>query len=320
MREKYGPAPPPEVIEEEPAELLPTQETACLQGHDGPILAVRFNCTGTYCLTCGKDRTLRLWNPHRGVHIKTYAGHGYDVRDVCVSTDNSKLASCGGDRSVFSWDVATGRIIRKFRGHDGVANSIAYAASDEVLVTGGYDQAIRLWDCRSRSFEPIQTMKNFGDAVTSVAVADSVQVLGGSVDGTVRQFDVRMGMMFTDTLHEAVTGIAVSHDGNCVLASCLDNSMRLLDKASGEQLASYTGHTHQELKLDCAFTCSDAHVVSGSEDGLVCFWDLVDETMVHQIQAHQSAVCSIAIHPEAKCIVTASNDGSAKVWHPPTTV
>lgn len=66
-------------------------------------------------------------------------------------------------------------------------------------------------------------------------------MLGGSVDGTVRQFDVRMGMMFTDTLHEAVTGIAVSHDGNCVLASCLDNSMRLLDKASGEQLASYTG-------------------------------------------------------------------------------
>lgn len=120
MREKYGPAPPPEVLEEEPPEPLPTHETACLQGHDGPILAVRFNRTGTYCLTCGKvrsqvtevkpmrlfcqkkllkgvlvclqDRTLRLWNPHRGVHIKTYAGHGYDVRDVCVSADNSKYA------------------------------------------------------------------------------------------------------------------------------------------------------------------------------------------------------------------------------------
>ena len=49
---------------------------------------------------------------------------------------------------------------------------IAYAAGDDVLVTGGYDQAIRLWDCRSRSFDPIQTMKSFGDSVTSVAVAD----------------------------------------------------------------------------------------------------------------------------------------------------
>lgn len=56
MREKYGPAPPPEIPEEELADPLPTQETACLQGHDGPILAVRFNRTGTYCLTCGKVR------------------------------------------------------------------------------------------------------------------------------------------------------------------------------------------------------------------------------------------------------------------------
>ncbi|KAL3148779.1 hypothetical protein ABBQ38_014188 [Trebouxia sp. C0009 RCD-2024] len=76
-----------------------------------------------------------------------------------------------------------------------------------------------------------------------------------------------MGMMFSDTLHESVTGIAVSHDGNCVLASCLDHSMKLLDKASVELLATYTGHTHQEMKLDCAFTPSDAHVISGSEDG-----------------------------------------------------
>ena len=71
-----------------------------------------------------------------------------------------------------------------------------------------------------------------------------MQVVGGSVDGTVRQFDIRMGMMFTDTLHESVTGIAVSHDSNCILASCLDNSVKLLDKASGELLATYTGeHT-----------------------------------------------------------------------------
>jgi len=61
MREKYGPAPPPEAIVEEPADPLPTQETACLQGHDGPILAVRFNRTGTYCLTCGKVSILKTY-------------------------------------------------------------------------------------------------------------------------------------------------------------------------------------------------------------------------------------------------------------------
>ena len=84
-------------------------------------------------------------------------------------------------------------------------------------------------------------------AASAPCLLCSVQVLGGSVDGTVRQFDIRAGMLLTDNLHEAVTGIAVSHDGNCVLASCLDHTLRLLDKASGESLANYKGEAPGQL-------------------------------------------------------------------------
>ena len=41
-------------------EHLPTEEAFCLKGHEGPVLAVRFNSTGTYCLSCGKVRWLIL--------------------------------------------------------------------------------------------------------------------------------------------------------------------------------------------------------------------------------------------------------------------
>lgn len=64
---------------------LPSKEAAILKGHEGAVLAVRFNKDGKYCLSCGKDRSLRLWNPHKGIHIKTYNGHARDVRDVAVS-------------------------------------------------------------------------------------------------------------------------------------------------------------------------------------------------------------------------------------------
>jgi hypothetical protein len=47
------------VEEQEPSEPLPLQEAAVLRGHEGPVLAARFNHNGQYCLTCGKDRTLR---------------------------------------------------------------------------------------------------------------------------------------------------------------------------------------------------------------------------------------------------------------------
>jgi mitogen-activated protein kinase organizer 1 len=78
-----------------------------------------------------KDRTLRLWNPHKGAPIKSYTGHGYEVRDVSVSADNSKFASCGGDRQIFLWDVASGSTIRKFRGHDSNVNTVRSTAAGD---------------------------------------------------------------------------------------------------------------------------------------------------------------------------------------------
>jgi mitogen-activated protein kinase organizer 1 len=71
-----------------------------------------------------QDRTLRLWNPHKGFDIKVYKGHGYEVRDVSVSTDNSQMASAGGDRQLFLWDVGSGNVIRKFKGHDARINTV----------------------------------------------------------------------------------------------------------------------------------------------------------------------------------------------------
>ncbi|GFH08232.1 WD_REPEATS_REGION domain-containing protein, partial [Haematococcus lacustris] len=114
--------------------------------------------------------------------------HGYEVRDVCVSADNSKFASCGGDKQ------------------------IKWAAQDDVLVTGGYDQSVKLWDCKSRSTEAMQVMKAFKDSVTCVVVRDH-EIVASSVDGSIRRFDIRMGRVYTDDVHHAVTSVAVSHDG-----------------------------------------------------------------------------------------------------------
>jgi WD40 repeat protein len=41
-------------------------------------------------------------------------------------------------------------------------------------------------------------------------------------------------------------------------------------------LFSYKGHSNSEYKLDSCLSHDDACVVSGSEDGRVCFWDLVE--------------------------------------------
>lgn len=95
---------------------------------------------GNYCLTCGSDKTLKLWNPLRGTLLRTYSGHGYEVLDAAGSFDNSHLCSGGGDKTVVLWDVATGQVVRKFRGHAGVSTSqkTLNVCIVEIIVADGW--------------------------------------------------------------------------------------------------------------------------------------------------------------------------------------
>lgn len=294
---------------------LPCKETCQLKGHQGAVRAVRFNHDGNYCLTCGSDKLLKLWNPHKAVLLKTYSGHGYEVLDAVGSSDNSRLASCGADKTVVQWDVATGQILRRFRGHTARVNCVKFNQPDStVIISGSYDATIRCWDCRSRSAEPIQIIDDAKDSVSSLMVSQH-EILSGSIDGKVRNYDIRMGQLHVDCIGHPVTSVSFTRDGQCVLASTLDDTIRLMDKDTGELLNEFTGHKNRDYKVDSCLSSSDAQVVSGSEDGRICFWDLVEGKIVHTLEkAHESVVYSISYHPAEIALLSASSDGKVKVW------
>ncbi|KAH7667058.1 WD40-repeat-containing domain-containing protein [Dioscorea alata] len=95
-----------------------------------------------------------------------------------------------------------------------------------------------------------------------------------------------------DDLKQPVNCVSLSNDTNCILASCLDSTLRLLDRSSGELLQEYKGHTCKSFKMDCCLTNSNTHVTSGSEYGFIYFWDLANASIVSKFRAHASVVTS----------------------------
>lgn len=104
-------------------------------------------------------------------------------------------------------------------------NAVKFNEYASVVVSAGYDRSLRAWDCRSHSTEPIQVnfvlflifdelfcdqplsfytklfpknllnmqiIDTFSDSVMSVCLTKS-EIIAGSVDGTVRTFDIRIG-------------------------------------------------------------------------------------------------------------------------------
>jgi len=140
------------------------------------------------------------------------------------------------------------------------------------------------------------------------------EIITGSVDGTIRNYDIRVGMLRTDHISQPVTSVSVSGDNNCILASSLDDRIRLLDKENGELLSEYKSHVNNRFKIDSQLTFDDAFVVSGSEDNVVYIWDLVEGKLIRSLRGHESFVVSIDCHPKENLILSGSADGSIRFW------
>lgn len=71
-----------------------------------------------------------------------------------------------------------------------------------MVFTGSYDATVRLWDTKSSSTKPIQVFEEARDSVMSVAVREH-EVFAGGVDGRVRVYDLRMGLVYVDVVGRA---------------------------------------------------------------------------------------------------------------------
>lgn len=272
-----------------------------------------YNSNGQYCLSGSRDRSVMLWNTATGARIKTYSGHGRDVLDVAVTRDNSRFASCGDDRAVLCWDVSAGNVIRRYTGHYSSVNCVGFNDDGTVLASGSFDTTIRLWDCRSQSHQPIQILEDCKDSVMSLQIV-GVELIVGSADGRLRNYDIRMGQLHEDYIGAAITSVRMSKDRNCILVSTTDNTLRLMDKANGTLLNEFKGHQHKDYKLHSAFSNDDAYVLSGSEDSKVYIWDLLEGTQVATLEAHKGSVTSIDYHPSEPSMISGSVDGSIMIW------
>ncbi|CAG8727929.1 18022_t:CDS:2, partial [Racocetra persica] len=210
------------------------------------------------------------------------------------------------DRQVYYWDVATGKTIRRFEGHNQRVNTVDFNAEGTVIASGtylgnngSYDTTIRLWDCRSQSRMPIQILEEAKDSITSLQVSQ-YEIVSGCTDGNIRTHDIRMGTLLTDLISHPVTSVSVSNDFNCILASSLDNVIRLMDRENGGMLNS-----------------DDAYVISGSENGAIYIWDLLEGKVLTTISnAHSGVVTCVKYHPRIDAMVSTGIDGSIKLWKP----
>ncbi|XP_044741162.1 WD repeat domain-containing protein 83 [Chrysoperla carnea] len=294
--------------------------TKTIDCKQGAIRAVRYNVDGNYCLTCGSDKKLKLWNPQKSLLLKTYGGHGDEVLDASGSCDSSHIVSCSTDKSVILWDVTTGQPIRRFRGHASAVKCVKFNEDSSIAVSGSKDNTVMCWDLKSRNNGPFQVLKEAKDCITSIQISDH-EILTGSVDCKIRIYDIRVGKIICDFLGEPITSVNFTKDGQCILASCVDDTLRLMDKDTGEMLGEFKGHTMKDFAIESIVSQNDTHVMSGSIDSAIYVWDLVSGVVTNKLihpkieNRSYNVIYSLHGHPKRNEILSASGN-FIFMWEP----
>eukprot|EP01083_Nonionella_stella_P054640 144232_1 len=303
---------------------LDTRTSICLNVSKSSIYALDTTLDGDYIICGGQDKVIRLYNPYKSLLIKSYEGHGYDVQ--CIKFDhNTKttFASCGGDKNTFIWDIKTGKILRKLWGHSQRINCLSFNEQFNVIISGSFDQTVLFYDLKAwNNSKPFYALKNnyFKDSVSDVWFSTH-EIFIASIDGHLRTFDIRNGKLMTDFICGAgLTSISVTEDKKCILSSCLDDKLRLTNKDTGSLLNEYANDKfiNNKYKIKSCLGYNDDTVISGTENGHICIWDLVDKKKEIQILDNKdtnSIVTNVLSHPKHQnSLFSSDTKGNIKLW------
>ncbi|MBA2307540.1 WD40 repeat domain-containing protein, partial [Candidatus Dependentiae bacterium] len=105
---------------------------------------------------------------------------------------------------------------------------------------------------------------------------------------------------------------AFSPDGTTVLTGSFDNTARLWDVKTGQQLHILQGHT--EIVNSVAFNPDGTTVLTGSWDNTAILWDVKTGQQLQAFIGHTDLIYSAAYSPDGKTVLTGSNDKTARLW------
>src|SRR5207237_8764195 len=117
--------------------------------------AVAYCPDGELLATAGREKVIRLWDPGRGVEVRTLpvpkrAGGLYHCVNTLTFSPDSKLLVAGStDNPIHCWSLADNKYFA-LAGHERGIWALSFTPEGRFLLSGSEDGTARIWSVADR--------------------------------------------------------------------------------------------------------------------------------------------------------------------------
>lgn len=324
---------------------------------DGKIKKVLYSPNGEYILAVSNNYTMYIWIANNKELLRTYKNEEQIIRNVHFANDSSSIyidyktgfikwnfvsdvkteydanvfpvqsiyfsknkIIVAGSRSneLFVKEISIDKCYKTLWGNDNHIISMEYS-DDGGRIISSSSNCICVWD--NNTGERLQRINGYA----LKAGLDSLEAKAYTIgDKTFQIWDIPSGQCLRSfSGHDLMTDcpIAMSRNGKRIATTCGNvvytwNVYSIKKIKCAKTLVSEYGGT------DCACFSPDGNMlaVASCTNKNIYIWDIGNEEIKLEMKGHTSSIRSINYSIDGKKIVTASYDGSIRIWSTETGV
>ncbi|MGD9980082.1 MAG: TIR domain-containing protein [Hyphomonadaceae bacterium] len=301
---------------------------------EGAISAARLSADGAR-VAVASENTAYVWDvdARRQIAIfrgddtfRTEYGRGDWIQTLTFSPNGQFLVTTSQDNKARIWDIAGGREFLSLRWQGERFYNIAFSPNGAHVVTGSSeDDVARVWDV---SDARLGFLLSLPDTLIQAAdySPDGQRIVTISDDNVVRVWDSAGATVQTEMRghSDVVSSARFSADGTRIVTASNDNTARVWDSVTGRELLrvgeGLSGPADEHSpSMGAADLDSTGQVLITGQSGLMDhtaqIWDARTGREIGVLE-HPEPVWDLRFSRDGRRIITASRDGSARVWSP----
>ncbi len=292
--------------------LSPNKIIATLD--EASFMVVAMTPDQKYMAAGSSDNTVSLWEVFSGTRIitmahKPWGEYAYSITSIDISPDGKYIVSISTDKTIRVWDTKSGQeIVRKSFEDEPKINVAKFSPDGNYIASGGDDSDIHVWETTTGNDTFVYSAS---DSVTSIDFSPDGKliVVGEGETASILKLDEQalLRWFFHD---DEVLSVNFSPDGSFIATGSRDNTARLFNIKTGEEVAMAT---HSNDVVFAGFLDSESpQIISQSVDGNVQVWGRGNVRFLKGY--HDATVESITFNSSGTNLVSASYDGTIKIW------